>query len=142
MPSTQWRKMLTYLIMTLNYKLGLQKVVWYKFGPCGLYYEHMTIVNDDSGVISKWSFRFIDDPRVVIYDRHWFIIQATGSTVAKNLTRNPKWRVWIRERDNSEKRFVGLAPGLESCITCNRWFFWISNSEKILTKILPPKSRN
>ncbi len=44
----------------------------------GLYYEHMTIVNDDSSVISKWSFKLIDDPIVVIYERHRFIIQATA----------------------------------------------------------------
>jgi len=44
----------------------------------GLYYEHMTIINDDSSVVSKWSFKLIDDPRVVIYERHRFIIQATA----------------------------------------------------------------
>ncbi len=45
---------------------------------CGLYYKHVTIVINDSSVISKWSFKLIDDPRVIIYDRHRFIIQATG----------------------------------------------------------------
>ncbi len=44
---------------------------------CGFYYKHVTIVNDDSSVINKWSFKLIDDPRVVTYDRHKFIIQAT-----------------------------------------------------------------
>jgi hypothetical protein len=44
---------------------------------CGLYYKHVTILNDVSIVISKWSFKLIDDPRVIIYDCHWFIIQAT-----------------------------------------------------------------
>ncbi len=44
---------------------------------CGLYYKHLMIVNDDSSVISKWSFKLIDNPRVIIYDRHRFIIQAT-----------------------------------------------------------------
>ena len=38
----------------------------------------MTIVNDDSRVISNQSFKLSDDPRVVIYDRHRVIIQATG----------------------------------------------------------------
>jgi hypothetical protein len=36
-----------------------------------MYYNHVTIVNDDS------SFKLIYDPRVVIYDHHRFIIQAT-----------------------------------------------------------------
>jgi hypothetical protein len=44
---------------------------------CGLYYKPVTIVNDDSSIVSKLSFKLIDDPRVVIYDRYRFIIQAT-----------------------------------------------------------------
>ncbi len=40
----------------------------------GLYYKPMTIVNDESGVITKLS----DNARVVIYDRHMCIVQATG----------------------------------------------------------------
>jgi hypothetical protein len=44
----------------------------------GLYYKHMTIVNDDSNVISKLSSKLIDNARGVIYDHHMFIKQATG----------------------------------------------------------------
>ncbi len=44
---------------------------------CGLYYKHVTIVNDDSSVVSKRSLKLIDDPSVVIYDQYRFIIQAT-----------------------------------------------------------------
>ena len=44
--------------------------------PC-LYYKHVTIVNDDSSIIIKLSFKLIDDPRVIIYDRKRFTIQAT-----------------------------------------------------------------
>jgi len=47
------------------------------YNQCGLYYNPVTIVIDDSSVISKWSFMFIDDPRVVIYDRNMFMTQAT-----------------------------------------------------------------
>jgi len=49
----------------------------------GLYCKHLTIVNDNSSVISKWSFKLIDDPRVFIYDRHRFIIQATACVKTK-----------------------------------------------------------
>jgi hypothetical protein len=38
----------------------------------------MTIVNDDSRVIKKLETSLTDDARVVIYDRHMFIVQATG----------------------------------------------------------------
>ncbi len=38
----------------------------------------MTIVNDNSSVVSKLSFKLIDNLRVIIYHRHRFIIQATG----------------------------------------------------------------
>jgi hypothetical protein len=41
-----------------------------------LYYKHVTIVNEDSSVISEQSFQPIEDARGVIYDRRMFIIQA------------------------------------------------------------------
>jgi len=46
--------------------------------PCGLYYKHLMIVNADSSVVNKWSIKLIDNPSVVTYNRHRFIIQATG----------------------------------------------------------------
>jgi hypothetical protein len=45
---------------------------------CGLYYEHITIVNDDSNVVNKFEASLTDDAKVIIYDRHMFIVQATG----------------------------------------------------------------
>ncbi len=48
-----------------------------KYMPTGRYYKQMTIVNDDSSVIIKWSFRLIDATGDVIYDLHMFIVQAT-----------------------------------------------------------------
>ncbi len=39
----------------------------------------MKIINDDSRVINKLEASLTDDARVVIYDRHMFIVQATGS---------------------------------------------------------------
>ncbi len=45
---------------------------------CGLYYKSMTIVNDDSGVINKLEDSLTVDSRVVIYDRHMLIVQATA----------------------------------------------------------------
>ncbi len=49
----------------------------YNIGPSGLYYKPMTIVNDNSRVINKLETSLTDDARVVIYDRHKFIVQAT-----------------------------------------------------------------
>jgi hypothetical protein len=43
----------------------------------GLYYKHMTIVDDDSSIVIKWSSKLIDAATGVIYDRHMFIVQAT-----------------------------------------------------------------
>ncbi len=37
----------------------------------------MTIVNDNSKVINKLEASLTDDARVVIYDRHMFIVPAT-----------------------------------------------------------------
>jgi hypothetical protein len=44
----------------------------------------MTIVNDDSCSISKWSSKLIDDARVIIYDCNVFIIQTTELTHEEN----------------------------------------------------------
>jgi hypothetical protein len=38
----------------------------------------MMIINDDSRVIAKLETSLTDSARVVIYDRHMFIVQATG----------------------------------------------------------------
>jgi hypothetical protein len=45
---------------------------------CGLYYKHVMILNDDSSIVSKGSFKLIDNPKAVIYDDYRFIIQAAG----------------------------------------------------------------
>ncbi len=37
----------------------------------------MTIVNDDSRVVNKLEASLTGDPRVIIYDRHMFVVQAT-----------------------------------------------------------------
>ncbi len=42
----------------------------------------MTIVNDDSRVVTKLETSITDNARVVIYDRHMFIVQATGFSLA------------------------------------------------------------
>ncbi len=48
---------------------------------CGLYYKPVTIVNDDSRVINKFETSHTDDARVIIYDCHMFIVQATGHII-------------------------------------------------------------
>ncbi len=47
----------------------------------GLYYKPMTIVNDDSRVVTKLETSLTDDAEVVIYDRHMFIVQATAEVI-------------------------------------------------------------
>ncbi len=41
---------------------------------CGLYYKHIMIVNDDCSIVNKFEPSLTDDARVVIYDRHMFIV--------------------------------------------------------------------
>jgi hypothetical protein len=40
----------------------------------------MMIVNDNSSVIIKWSFKLTDAARGIIYYRHVFIVQPIGHT--------------------------------------------------------------
>jgi hypothetical protein len=42
-----------------------------------MYYKTMTIINDDSGVVNKLETSLTDNARVIIYDHHMFIVQAT-----------------------------------------------------------------
>jgi hypothetical protein len=44
---------------------------------CGLYYKPMTIINEDSRIITKLETSLTDDARVIIYDSQMFIVQAT-----------------------------------------------------------------
>ncbi len=44
---------------------------------CGLFYKHITVINDNFSVINKFEVSLTDDARVVIYDHHMFIVQAT-----------------------------------------------------------------
>jgi hypothetical protein len=40
----------------------------------GLYYKLFTMVNDDSRIVNKLEHSLTDDARVIIYDRHMFIV--------------------------------------------------------------------
>ncbi len=44
----------------------------------GLYYKHNTIINYASSGVNKLRASLNDDARVVIYNCHMFIVQATG----------------------------------------------------------------
>jgi hypothetical protein len=46
----------------------------------------MTIVNYDSNVINKFGASLSDDARVVIYNHHMFIVQATGNSKDGSIT--------------------------------------------------------
>jgi hypothetical protein len=50
----------------------------YNIGTCGQYYKDILIVNYNSSVISKFGATLTDDARVIIYNHHMFIVQATG----------------------------------------------------------------
>jgi hypothetical protein len=47
----------------------------------GLYYKHITIINDNFSIISKIEDSLTDDARVIIYILHMFIVEATGVNV-------------------------------------------------------------
>ncbi len=54
---------------------------WNQLVISGLYYKPMMIENDDSWVVNNLETSLNDDARVVIYDRHMFIVHATGAQV-------------------------------------------------------------
>ncbi len=52
---------------------------------CGLYYKHVTIINYTSSGVNKLKASLNDDARVVIYNRHMFIVQATGGKILQKI---------------------------------------------------------
>ncbi len=48
---------------------------------CGLYYKYMTIVNYASSIVNNLEALLTDNARVVIYNHHVFIVQATGGSM-------------------------------------------------------------
>jgi hypothetical protein len=61
----------------------------FKTQPSGLYYKPITIVNDDSRVINKLEASLTDDARVVIYNHHMFIVQATAPSDTMSFGQKP-----------------------------------------------------
>jgi uncharacterized protein YtpQ (UPF0354 family) len=62
----------------------------------------MTIINDDSRVVTKLETSHTDDARVVIYDCHIFIVHATGLSIdisvltwmeSKDIQRKNRWHI-------------------------------------------------
>jgi hypothetical protein len=45
----------------------------------GLYYKHMMTVNYASSIVIKLEALLTEDARVIIYDHHVFIVQATNA---------------------------------------------------------------
>jgi hypothetical protein len=61
------------------------------------------IINDDSRVINKLETSLNDDARVIIYDCHLFIVQATGW---KGLPRARKLSFKISSSVTTKKKFL------------------------------------
>jgi hypothetical protein len=62
---------------------------------CGLGYKPNTIANDDSRVVNKLETSLSDDARVIFYNRHVFIVQATD-----NLSRAALYKlIFVYHRD-------------------------------------------
>jgi hypothetical protein len=64
----------------------------------------MTIVNDDSRVINKLEASVTYDARVIIYDCHMFIVQATGGAAYH------KYGTGIKRLEGRKKCFMMLKP--------------------------------
>jgi hypothetical protein len=60
-----------HLLMMLESSFTIVTCLYYS----GLYYKPITIINDDSRVITKLEILLTDDARVLIYNCHMFILQ-------------------------------------------------------------------
>jgi hypothetical protein len=59
----------------------------------------MTIVNYASSVVNKLKALLTDHARVIIYDRHVFIVQATGFVMLAEVCRCYKYLTRVEETD-------------------------------------------
>jgi hypothetical protein len=59
------------------------------------------IINDDSSIIIKWSFKLIDAARGIIYDCHMFILQAPGLYIGNNEKRLMNFHLLLSEESPS-----------------------------------------
>jgi hypothetical protein len=48
----------------------------------GLHYKDIMIINDDSSIINNFGASQTEAARVIIYNHHMFIVQATGQPMA------------------------------------------------------------
>ncbi len=84
----------------------------------------MTIINDDSRVVNKLEASLIDDARVVIYNRHMFIVQATEvlhsgkeEPCSKRLDKGPNTLAYTGTT-NCElwNSFITVNTGRQNCV--------------------------
>jgi hypothetical protein len=61
---------------TSNFAISFGELCW-AVKTSGLYYKHVTIINDASSVVNKLKASLNDAARGVIYEHHMFIAQAT-----------------------------------------------------------------
>ncbi len=68
--------LVTEIIPTSTFALNFAELDW-AVKTSGLYYKHVTIINDASSGINKLKASLNDAARGVIYERHMFIAHAT-----------------------------------------------------------------
>jgi hypothetical protein len=69
--------------------------------PSGQYYKPITIVKVDSRAINKLETLLTDNARVIIYNRHMFIVQATGDIIFAQLACPLSGVIFVHIESNS-----------------------------------------
>jgi hypothetical protein len=82
----------------LIHELMTYSAEWLERVSSGLYYKHVTIINYASSSVNQLRASLNDDTRVVIYDHHMFIVQATDANIL------------VLVISDEEKSFMRLAP--------------------------------
>jgi hypothetical protein len=95
----------------------MKKMKCCEYNLCGLYYKHMTIINDESSIVNKLGASLTDDARVIIYDCHMFIVQAADHSylaysmqifLLSNCNSHAVWKIMFM---NETKRYkIWLRP--------------------------------
>ncbi len=119
--STHNSKTLVQIPPLIQGKIKCQKT--YFLFICGLYYKHITIINDDSIIINMWDMSYTDDARVIIYNRNMFILQATDFFNETIETINKHELTNTVQSDSLQRKLSRLPFACSMCLGESDWHY-------------------
>jgi hypothetical protein len=106
--------------LLVKYEKNRNRFAFYPLVNWTQYYKHITIVNDNSGIVNKFETSLTDDARVIIYNRNMFIVQATDLFI--KIITNHRWitKYYLCSLHMHWEFLMNEAPSFTRCQLCSR----------------------